>query len=304
MKQVFTRLRTELPEGLARLDAELDWIVTAYLDAAGIPYRRVEGGLKIPPSPLLPEDWREGGVAGIGSGADTLHPGHPLVTAAIEEARASASGRLCVAWKLTPQAPASLNGRTSTRGRLALDRVRYEGFERVDRLVAAAVLDGETDPLDTECGQWLLTQSPRDVTNAAPPLDLEEALADAMEQEIFVDQTGVARDEQQSFNRQMEQIERYVEDQVFVLRRRISAATVTLTAAEEKRDAALGSDARDQANARIRAAQEEIDKLEAEVARLEKRDDPAFQKWRDRAHQKRFRPPGIVRVLDVEFILE
>ncbi len=304
VKQAFTKLRNELPEGLARLDAELEWIVTAYLDAAGIPYRRVEGGLQIPPSRLLPEDWRAGGLAGIGGGADTLHPGHPLVSAAIEEARASASGRLCVAWKLTPEAPAALTGRTGARGRLALDRVRYEGFERVDRLVAAAVLDGETDPLEAECAQWLLEQSPRDVSGGAPTLDLDEALADAMEQEIFVDQTGVARDEQQSFNRQMEQIERYVEDQVFVLRRRISAATTTLTAAEEKRDGALGSDIREQANARIRAAQEEIDKLEAEVGRLEKRDDPAFQKWRDRAHQKRFRPPAIVRVLDVEFILE
>ena len=304
VKQAFTKLRTELPEGLARLDAELEWIVTAYFDAVGIPYRRLESGLEIPPSPLLPEDWRQGGIAGIGGGADTLHPGHPLVTAAIEEARASASGRLCVAWKLTPQAPAALAGRIGARGRLALDRVRYEGFERVDRLVAAAVLDGETDPLEAECAEWLLAQSPRDVTRAAPALDLEELLADAMEQEIFVDQTGVARDEQQSFNRQMEQIERYVEDQVLVLRRRIAAASNTLTVAQEKRDGALGSDIREQATARVRLVQEEIDKLEAEAARLEKRDDPAFQKWRDRAHQKRFRPPGIVRVLDVEFILE
>ena len=102
----------------------------------------------------------------------------------------------------------------------------------------------------------------------------------------------------------MEQIDRYVEDQLLVLRRRLSVNAAELQAAQDRRDAAMGSEARDQAELRIRRVQGEIETREAEMARLENREDPAFEKWRERAHQRRYRPPDIVRILDVEFILE
>ena len=277
VRQVFTKLRSELPKGLARLDEELDRIVSGYLQASGNPHQAVDG---------------------------PLHLGHPLVRAAVEEARACADKRFRVAWKLTADAPALLIGRAGARGRLAVDRVRYEGFERVDRLVPAAVLEGESDPMDSVCAKWLLEQTPRDLPRMEPPLDLDDSLADAMEQEIFIDQAEVASQEQQSFNQHMEQIERYVEDQLLVLRRRLSQGAADLLAAQEKRDAALGSEAREHAAKRVHRAQAEIEELEAEVARLDSREDPAFQKWRERAHQRRYRPPDIVRILDVEFILE
>jgi superfamily II DNA or RNA helicase len=269
VRQVFTKLRSELPEELARLDEEMDRIVNGYLQATGT---------------TAPE------------AAGQLHLGHPLVRAAVEEARAATHKRFCVAWKLA--------GKAGKRGRLAVDRVRYEGFERVDRLITAAVLDGEDDPLDTGTARALLEQTPRDLPGIEPPFDLEDALADAMEQEIFIDQAEVATEEQQSFNQHMEQIERYVEDQILVLRRRLSLAAAELQSAREKRDAALGSDAREQAEQRIRRVEQQIEAMEAEVARLDNREDPAFEKWRERAHQRRFRPPDIVRILDVEFILE
>ena len=310
VKQVFNKIRIELPEGLARLDEELGGIVTGYFDAAGIPYRRVDGRFEVSPSSRLPEGWQQGGSVTAGgargpAGLDSLHPGHPLVLAAIEEARAATTGqRSRVAWKLAAGAPAALKGKRKARGRLAVDRVRYEGFERVDRLIPAAVLAGEADPLDAECVKWLLEQTPRDVPPGEPPLALEDLLADAMEQEIFIDQAEVASQEQPSFQQHLEQIDRYVEDQLLVLRRRLSANAAELQAAQDKRDAAMGSEARDQAAVRVRRVQEEIETREAEMARLENREDPAFEKWRERAHQRRYRPPDIVRILDVEFILE
>ena len=238
-------------------------------------------------------------------GTDVLHPGHPLVLAAIEEARTATGQRSRVAWKLAAGAPAALKGKRKARGRLAVDRVRYEGFERVDRLIPAAVLAGEVDPLDAECVKWLLEQTPRDVpAGEPPPPDLEHLLADAMEQEIFIDQAEVASQEQPSFQQHLEQIDRYVEDQLLVLRRRLSVNAAELQAAQDRRDAAMGSEARDQAELRIRRVQGEIETREAEMARLENREDPAFEKWRERAHQRRYRPPDIVRILDVEFILE
>jgi chromosome segregation ATPase len=114
----------------------------------------------------------------------------------------------------------------------------------------------------------------------------------------------VGRHEQQHFERSLEQIDRYVEDQVLVLRRRLAAATEILRAAEDKRDSALGSDARDQAEERIRKAQAEIDGYEGQIERLQNRDDPEYEKWRELAHQRRYRPPETSRILDVEFDLK
>jgi hypothetical protein len=245
----------------------MDRIVTGYLQATGLP---------------------AGGAAG------KLHLGHPLVKAAVEEARAASEKRFCVAWRVA--------GKGGSRGRLAVDRVRYDGFECVDRLVVAAVFEGVEDPVDTDFAKLLLTLTPRDLPSI--DLDLDDALADAMEQAIFIDQAEVAGEEQQSFNQHMEQIERYVEDKILVLRRRLGVAAAELQSAQEKRDAALGSDAREHAEQRIRRVQLQIEAMEAEVARLDNREDPAFEKWRDRAYQRRFRPPEIVRILDVEFILE
>ena len=72
---------------------------------------------------------------------------------------------------------------------------------------------------------------------------------------IFVDQAEVSAQEQQRFDRSLEQIERFVEDQLLVLRRRLAAETKSLGAAEERRDAALGSDAQGDAEKRMRAVQ-------------------------------------------------
>ncbi len=313
VKQVFTKLRTELPQGLARLDDELDRVISGYLDAAGILHSRVRTDdvirFDILPSMQLPEGWQQGACVAIGNAkgltdADILHFGHPLVRAAVEEARAAAAGRLRVLWNVGADAPPPLNEKRGARGRLAVDRVRYEGFEVVDRLLLAAVLEGDDDPLDSASARWLLDQTPSDLAEINPAINLDDALADAMEQEVFVDQAEVAAQEQQFFNQHMAQIERYVEDQILVLRRRVSVAMAELESAKDKRDSALGSDARDHAEARIRKAQGEIEELEAEIERLEKRDDAGFEKWRERAHKRRYQPPSVERVLDVEFILE
>ena len=77
-----------------------------------------------------------------------------------------------------------------------------------------------------------------------------------------------------------------------------------MSAAEARRDAALGSEARTQAEERMRAIQSEIDKTEAEIRRLEDREDQKYREWRDRAHERRYRPPEMARLLDVEFVLE
>ena len=309
----FLRLKAELPEGLARLDGELDQLLAGYLAACEIPHRRVavEGRVRfeLQPSERLPEGWRDGATVAVGEVKDMadaapLHLGHPLVRAAVEEARAATQTRFSVAWTLDATAPAALRLAKGKRGRLVLSMVRYEGFERVDRLLPIAVLEGDGAPLDAECAAWLLDHPPADRRPPKAPLDLDDAVDDALEELLFSDQADVAGHEQQHFERNLEQIERFVEDQVLVLRRRLATAAEDLRAAEDKRDAALGSDARNQAEERMRKVQSEIDGLETQIERLAKRDDAEYEKWRAHAYQRRYQPPVAARILDVEFILK
>ncbi len=313
VRQVFRRLQNELPEGLARLDNELDQLVTGYLEACRIPHRRVsENGrvrFEMAASDRLPEGWRDGASVAVGevkdpADAGPLHLGHPLVSAAVEEARAATQGRFCVSWTLDRNAPARLRAAKGKRGRLVLSLVRYQGVERVDRLLPIAVMEGEPAPLDGESACWLLEHSPADRGPFKPPIDLEDVLQDAVDELLFADQADVAGHEQQHFERSLEQIERYVEDQVLVLRRRLAAAGETLRTAEDKRDAALGSEARSQAEERIRKVQAEIDEFEAQLERLQNRDDAEYEKWREQAHRRRYRPPEAASILDVEFVLK
>jgi superfamily II DNA or RNA helicase len=308
----FLRIQAELPKGLARLDHDLEQLVTGYLNACGVPFHRVSDDghvrLQLQPSPRLPEGFEAGATILVGrstdlADADPLHPSHPLVQAAVAEARGASEHRFRVSWATGPDAPPPIAASRTKRGRLVLSRVRYSGFERVDRLIPIVLLEGESSPLDPACGRWLLDQLPRDYADF-PLLALDAEMDDAIEEMVFVDQAEVSEQEQQRFDRSLEQIERYVEDQLLVLRRRSASETKSLHSAEERRDAALGSEARDEAEKRIRAIQKRIDGLESEIERLEKRDDPDYGLWRDRAHERRYRPPEVTRILDVEFVLE
>jgi hypothetical protein len=311
VKQVFRRLKADLPRGLARLDEEMDELVSGYLNARGIPYRRTPGDghvrFDVPPSQLLPEGLTVGAAVVAGKtneleDGDSLHLGHPLVEAAVREARTATGQPFRVAWKIGKDAPSRLKSLKGKRGRLILSRVRYSGFERVDRLIPTALIEGDATALEADCARWLLEQQPRDRAFGSP---VEVGgLDDAIEELVFLDQVEAPDYEQQRFERTLEQIERSVDDRLLVLRRRLTAETKALRQAEERRDTALGSEARDHAERRMQAIQKEIDSLEAEIGRLEKRDDAEYQRWREQAHERRYRPPEITRVLDVEFILE
>jgi hypothetical protein len=313
VRQVFHRLQAELPASLARLDAEIDRLITGFLLALGVQYRRfsIDGTIRfeISPSERLPDDWRAGGNAVIGEArnledAEPLHLGHALVVAAVAEAREATPPGLRVGWALDTSAPAELNDHKGKQGRLILVRIRYDGFERVDRLIPIAVAEGNDSPMAVDSARWLLDHPPYD-RPGLPTLPFEGGVVDDfLEELVFTDQIEVARDEQRPFERKLEQVERYVEDQLMVLRRRLSTAREALRTAEDRRDAALGADLRSQAESRVRAIQEEIDDIEGEVARLETRDDAEYQRWRQHVQERRDKPPEVTRILDVEFVLE
>jgi adenine-specific DNA-methyltransferase len=313
VKQAFRRLQTDLPPGLVRLDDEMDRLITGFLLALDVPHRRiaVNGHIRfeLSASDRLPDGWRDGGIVAIGEArnledADALHLGHPLVQAAVTEARDATWSQSPVAWILDKTAPRELHAHKGKRGRLILVRIRYEGFERVDRLIPIALLEGEVSPLSSDSASWLLDHQPQN-RPALPKIEIENvAVDDVVEELAFTDQLEVSGEEQAPFERNLEQLERYVEDQLLVLRRRLSAARQSLLAAQDKRESALGAELRSQAEARVRSIQEGIDAIESEVDRLETRDDADYQKWRRRVQQRRDRPPQIHRLLDVEFVLE
>jgi adenine-specific DNA-methyltransferase len=313
VKQTFRRLQVELPPGLARLDEEMDRLITGYLLALDVPHQRiaVNGNIRfeLKASERLPDGWREGGIVAIGEArnledADALHLGHPLVQAAVSEARDSTQTQSPVAWTLDKTAPRELLARREKRGRLLLIRIRYEGFERVDRLIPIALIEGDVSPMSNESANWLLEHEPFDRAGLATVGIESFVVDDAVEEMAFTDQIEVTGQEQAPFERNLEQLERYVEDQLLVLRRRLSTAQQSLHAAQDKRDSALGAELRSQAETRVRSVQEVIDATEAEIARLETRDDADYQKWRRRVQQRRDKPPQIHRLLDVEFVLE
>lgn len=313
VRQVFHRLQADLPRSLAQLDGEIDRLITGFLLTLGVKYRRVaeNGNIRFELSACerLPDGWRDGGVIAIGEAtsledADRLHLGHPLVQAAVAEARDATLIASPVAWVLDTSSPRDLIVHKGKRGRLVLIRIRYEGFERVDRLIPIAVMEGESSPLAIDSARWLLDRKPHD----RPELPHREANAaqvdDLIEEQAFTDQIEVSAEEQGPFDRNIEQIEQYVEDQLMVLRRRLNTAREALRGAQDRRESALGADIRNNAEARVRTIQEEIDTIEVEVSRLETRDDAEYHRWRQRVQDRRDRPPQITRILDVEFVLE
>jgi hypothetical protein len=313
VKQVFRRLQTNLPEGLARLDNAMDQLMTNFLAAQDVSHRRVvEKGyirFELSPSTALPDGWREGCAVAIGDtkkleDAEPLHLGHPLVEAAVTEAREATLMLTPVAWTLDGSSPQELILHKGKEGRLVLIRIRYQGFERVDRLIPLAILYGESSPLTAEGARWLLEHDPIDKPNLRVRGRDDALLDDVIEELVFMDQAEVGNAEQPRFEQSLEQIEQYVEDQLLVLRRRLSLATASLQAAQDRRDAALGADIRGQAEARVRAVEGEIDGLETEMRRLEAREDMDYERLRTRIHDRRYKPPEFCRLLDVEFILQ
>ncbi len=129
-------------------------------------------------------------------------------------------------------------------------------------------------------------------------------MEDAIEEALFVDQHAVAGDEQERFDRSIAQLDRSIDDRVLVLKRQLRSLEKTLKVAIQRRDTVLGADARTAAEKKVEGLQEEIDTLEAEIRRLQERNDPDYEKWHRRAHRRRYAEPSVERILDVDFVLK
>ncbi|MDA1014930.1 MAG: SNF2-related protein, partial [Planctomycetota bacterium] len=331
VRSVFRKIADELPSTLAELDLQIEAVVCGYMDAVGANYKRTTNKrlervlLKVSPCERLAVGLAEGFTVGLGPSrgmgdADPLHLAHPLVVAAVEESRAATdqpiirvafsteglpkAGRSGLA-AMDPETVEQLRALNGKQGRLVVTRLTYRGFEPVERLLFTAVLDGALDPLDADIARQLVELPIRDLAESEGVAAIDdEDLEDAVDEAVFLDQSQSAALEQQRFERLLEQIERYADDQSLVLKRRLAANEEQREAAVQRRDAALGADARTSAEKRLMTLETEQDGLELRLRKLEGRDDEEYRRWSERAHKRRYVAPEITRILNVEFVIE
>ena len=174
---------------------------------------------------------------------------HPLVQAAIADARAwSADG--CIRLYLPPAASAGLATLAGKQGLLCVLLVDYAGFEPVQSLVAAAVVDGI--PIDPSLAAQILRLPAGEGTAVKSMVDAQ-SLDDAVDEAVFVDQRRIEEGENHHFERAIGQLERYVEDKVLVCRRERASITEKLRSARARRDEVVGASARERIEAEILA---------------------------------------------------
>lgn len=312
--RVFRRYKEQLAAELDEFDRDLDRLVAGFLDAVGATYQRTaephEVRFDISPSDRLPVAYRHGRRIRTGSPRDepdieTLHLAHPLVRAALEEARASTARPAPIRWQAPPGgwSPA-LGPFAGTRGRLVLVKVSYEGFEAVDRILAVAIAEGRPDALSPEILEQLL---------ALPAVECEERadlhaiephlLEDAIEARVFADQSEIDRKEEHEFQHRLGQLERYLDDQILVRERRRVLLLERLEKLERQYESELTSVGRDNKTHELRTVRSELQKVDVLIAKLAARDDEEFRSWLDRLYTRRYEPPRVERLVEVDFVI-
>ena len=192
---------------------------------------------------------------------------------------------------------AALAGKT---GVLAVALVDYAGFEPVQRLIAGGVVAGA--PIEPELAAQLLLLPAMDGEGVAATRDLQ-ALDDAVDEAVFLDQREVEKREQGHFEQAIGQLERFVEDKILVSRRERASLAEKLRSAKTRRDVVVGASARDRVEEEITHLAAKDEALERRVDALDSREDEVYRKWRDEYHELRYKAPTVTRLFQVAFRL-
>jgi hypothetical protein len=310
VRQTFRQIAEELPVHLRELDRDLERLVCDYLESQNVRYTQVssEGarGIEIESNDRLPEPFSAGIFVSVGSTlalarGEPLGVSHPLVRHAAEAARevTRAPFRIRMGRGDTSAEVATLRGR---RGRLRVMKLRYPGFEPVDRLVPVVVLEDGWGSLDATTTLRLLEGSLEPVPELETRVSDAE-LDEAVEEALFLDEQQVSRAEHGLFERAIRQLERFIEDRVLILKRTRSELVRRIQGGRRDRDAAAGSDARSRVEARLGQAERELEALDVELGRLSERDDEGYRRWRRHAYERRYAPPEREPILNAEFVI-
>ena len=306
VRQVFRKWQTELPQALRELDADLDRLLRGYLQAASLPHERRESEhvihFDLQPSPLWPKAYQAGGHVYIGAkrdgaDSDSFHPGHPLFAAAVAEARQATKAPLHVKFVVDE----SLSKFIGQRGRLVITRVSYRGFEPVDHLLRTAILERELDPLADETVIALLASPSIDGGSLQSVAVDEDALEDAVSEAIMDDQIATMSTEEPLFVRKIEQLDRFLDDQVMVFRRQQGTINRKLEEAQLKRQSTKSPATLNRLDRDIYGMNVELQRLDERIERLRQGEDSDYQLWRERLFEKRYRKPEVTRLIDASF---
>lgn len=310
VRQVFAKYQSELPAELEGLDLDVDAITKSFLDGSGTPHERTQlpGRVeyRIQPSASLPEGYRDGFVAIIGDSRDiregeVLHVGHPVVQAAIEDARRATSSSFRVVFgPINGSAPDDLRQLVGRRGRLVVTKAAYRGIEPVDNLLINAIMEDSADPLSSEVVHKLLhlpTRTDHPTSEASEWQHLQEAVDEA----VFADQAAVSSLEQTRFQQMLRQLDHYLADQVLIMRRKRAALDARIEELEKKREKVLSPQTGQETVQRIERLLKHASEIDRQIERLEEGGDEEYRGWRERLFARRFQKPDIVRVLDVHF---
>jgi len=307
VRRVFKRLREDLPHGLADLDRDIADLVDGYLTRLAVKYRRLgKAGrvvFDVAPEAALPVEvgdarrFATGDARGL-TDAQALNLLHPLVQAAIAHARTWPGGSIALV--LPESAAPDVSVLLGKRGVLCVSLVDYGGFEPVQRIVAAAVVDGS--PIDPLLAARLvhLQAGESEAGNTGAGVD-SQALEDAVDEAVFMDQGAVEKGEQQHFEQALGQLERFVEDKILVCRRERTSIADKLKSARERRDEIVGATARERIQAEIERLATRDENLERRIEALESREDEVYRKWRNEYHELRYRTPSITRLFQANF---
>jgi len=308
VRGAFSAIEDRMGDALAELDRELEGVLQRYLDATGIPHRRVAElfrvRFEIGGSKALPVGMQDGTTVIVGKAdhetdGEPLHLGHTLLAAAVAEARAACDRPFVVRL--------ASNGETKAwsgkRGRLVVVRVSYDGFEPVTHLLPVALVEGEPDPLPLDAAKALLLADPADAE--VPELDdpNDADLDDAVEEACFVDQGDVDDVEQTRFEETIERLERHIEDRLLVASQRASELETRLAETHRARERAIGAEARTRAERAVGAAESDLEACTKVITALRERDDERYTLWRAQAHDKRYAVPRVERIIDVRFVV-
>jgi hypothetical protein len=303
VRKVFRRLREELPAGLLQLDRDISDLVEGHLRSRGILYTRTEADgrvvFDVADDADLPSEigdvrrFATGDARGL-THAQSLNLLHPLVRAAIADARGWTGGSVELIADATPEL-AALQGQT---GVLAIALIDYAGFEPVQRIVAAAVVDEV--PVDPSLASRIARLPAADGQGFSVTVD-KAFMDDALDEAVFLDQREVERKEQKHFEQAIGQLERFVDDKVLVCRRERASISEKLRSARDRRDEVVGSSARDRVEAEILRLAEKDEVLERRIKALASREDEVYRKWRNEYHDLRYRAPKVTRLFQVAF---
>jgi hypothetical protein len=308
LRQVFRHHKQAVPVALAELDRDLSLLVRSYLERHGIGYEIEPLAdavlLSVAASPALTPELSGGIVAAVGSSREhtSLHLNHPLVQAAVSDARALGS-RLASGIAVSAQGKAELLPHVGRRGWLRLMKLSFDGFEQIERLVPLVVLEGG-HVLEPALALALLTGELREAASSSAPSVSDGIVQDATEEVLFLAQTEVDSAEQARFERALQQAERFVEDRLLVLKKRRLLLVERLERAEQKREGATGSVARGEAETAVLDASEALDEVESAIVRLEQRDDETFRRFQAHIQRRRYAPPRVEHVFDAELTIE